>query len=67
MLRPGSPMHRGVRDTGRFLVLYVAHNQRLLRGRSLGETIQDEVRNVTKAAVAVMGPLDVGTMAAHSG
>jgi hypothetical protein len=59
-------MHRGVRDTGGFLVLYVTHSHRLLRGRSLGEIIQDEVGNVIKAAAAVMRPADVGTITAHS-
>jgi hypothetical protein len=59
-------MHRGVRDTGGFLVLYVPHSHRLLRGRSLGEIIQDEVGNVIKAAAAVMRPPDVGTITAHS-
>jgi hypothetical protein len=62
----GLPMHRGVRDTGGFLVLYVPQNHRLLRGRSLGEIIEDEVRNVTNAAAAVMGLPDVGTITAHS-
>jgi hypothetical protein len=30
MLSLGLPMHRGVRDTGGFLVLYVPQNRRLL-------------------------------------
>lgn len=63
----GLPTHRGVRDTAGFLVLYVPHSHRLLRGRSLGEIIRDEVGNVIKAAAAVMRLLYVGTIAAHSG
>jgi hypothetical protein len=60
-------MHRGVRDTGGFLILYFPYSHRLLRGRSLGEIIQDEVGNVIKAAAAVMRPPDVGTITAHGG
>ena len=60
-------MHRGVRDTGGFLVLYVPHRYRLLPGRSLGEINQGEVGNVIKAPVAVMRLPDVGTITAHGG
>jgi hypothetical protein len=67
MLWQALPVHSGVRDTGGFLVLFVRHSHRLLRGRSLGEIIQDEVGNVIKAAAAVMRLPDVGTITAHGG
>jgi hypothetical protein len=61
------PMCRGVGDTDGFLFLFIPGNQRLLRGRSLGEIIQDEVRNVIKAAEAVMELPGVGMIAQHRG
>jgi hypothetical protein len=60
-------MYRGVGDTDGFLFLSTPDNQRLLRGRSLGEEIQDEVGNVIKAAAAVMELPGVGMIAQHSG
>ena len=59
------PMYRGVRDTDGFLFISILQNQGLLYGRSLGQTIQDEVRNVLKAAAAVLELAGVGMIAVH--
>lgn len=60
-------MSRGVSDTDGFLFIYIPQNQRLLRGRSLGEVIQSEVGNVMEAAAAVIGLSGVGMIAGHGG
>jgi len=58
-------MYRGLGDTKCFRFISM-RNQRLLRGRSLGEIIQDEVGNVLRAAAAVTEPSVVGMIAEHS-
>lgn len=56
-------MYRGVGDTDGFLFVNIPHNHHLALNRSLGEMIQHEVRNVTKAAAEVMGLTRVGMIA----